>query len=138
MVPPTTMELIPIKEQVPTILRILRNSNMEVTLKSGKINAIHGASVIQNLFCQTTLLSFPCRTTNPMERQVLFPLIFVSNGNQTASPLLCIDRRLIFPKEIPIQATSQKRSTTSQLLSTGKKPQTAKRMTDSPPMALCS
>ena len=43
-----------------------------------------------------------------------------------------------FPKEIPIQATSQKRSTTSQLLSTGKKPQTAKRMTDSPPMALCS
>ena len=23
----------------------------------------------------------PCRTTNPMERQVLFPLIFVSNGN---------------------------------------------------------
>lgn len=32
-------------------------------------------------FCQTTLLSFPCRTTNPMERQVLFPLIFVSNGN---------------------------------------------------------
>lgn len=46
-----------------------------------EINAIHGASVIQNLFCQTTLLSFPCRTTNPMERQVLFPLIFVSNGN---------------------------------------------------------